>query len=172
MNESISAFLKKRLDEYSFQPVTYKKGVVKRSADGVVNVEGLPERRYGELLEFEDGVFGMALDLQEDSVGAVLFDTAESVRAGTSVHGTGAVLEAPVGENLIGRVIDAIGRPLDGKPLVPAAYYPVERPAPAIIDRRPVDTPLETGILAIDSMIPMPSQRFVFSGKGFRSLNI
>ncbi len=164
MNESISAFLKKRLDEYTFQPVTYKKGVVARSADGVVAVEGLPERRYGELLEFEDGVFGMALDLQENSVGAVLFDTAESVRAGTSVHGTGAVLEVPVGENLIGRVIDAIGRPLDGKPLVPAAYYPVERPAPAIIDRRPVDTPLETGILAIDSMIPI--------GRGQRELII
>ncbi len=164
MNESISAFLKKRLDEYTFQPVTYKKGVVARSADGVVAVEGLPERRYGELLEFEDGVFGMALDLQENSVGAVLFDTAESVRAGTSVHGTGAVLEVPVGENLIGRVIDAIGRPLDGKPLVPAAYYPVERPAPAIIDRRPVDTPRETGILAIDSMIPI--------GRGQRELII
>ena len=164
MNESISAFLKKRLEEYTFQPVTYKKGVVARSADGVVNVEGLPERRYGELLEFEGGVFGMALDLQENSVGAVLFDTAESVRAGTAVHGTGAVLETPVGVNLIGRVVDAIGRPLDGKPLTPIDYYPVERPAPAIIDRRPVDTPMDTGILAIDSMIPI--------GRGQRELII
>ena len=164
MNESISAFLKQRLKEYSFQPVTYKKGVVARSADGVVSVDGLPERRYGELLEFEGGVFGMALDLQENRVGAVLFDTAESVRAGTAVHGTGAVLEVPVGENLIGRVIDPIGRPLDGKPLTPLQYSPVERPAPAIIDRRPVDTPLETGILAIDSMIPI--------GRGQRELII
>ena len=100
MNDSISAFLKKRLDEYAFRPVTYKKGTVARSADGVGTVTGLPERRYGELLEFEGGVFGMALDLSEESVGAVLFDTAESVRAGTAVHGTGAVLEVPVGDNL------------------------------------------------------------------------
>ncbi len=164
MNESISAFLKKRLDEYAFRPVTYKKGTVARSADGVVTVTCLPERRYGELLEFEGGVFGMALDLSEESVGAVLFDTAESVRAGTAVHGTGAVLEVPVGDNLPGRVIDPIGRPLDGKPLTPQEYYPVERPAPAIIDRRPVDTPLETGILAIDSMIPI--------GRGQRELII
>ena len=164
MNETISAFLKKRLDEYSFRPVTYKKGVVARSADGVVTVEGLPERRYGELLEFEDGVYGMALDLYENRVGAVLFDTAESVRAGTAVRGTDAVVEVPVGENLLGRVIDPIGRPLDGKPLTAQEYYPVERPAPPIIDRRPVDTPLETGILAIDSMIPI--------GRGQRELII
>ena len=164
MNESISAFLKKRVEEYAFRPVTYKKGTVIRSADGVVNVADLPERRYGELLEFEGGVYGMALDLAEDNLGAVLFDTAESVRAGTAVKGTNAVVEVPVGENLLGRVIDPIGRALDGKPLIAQEYYPVERPAPPIIDRRPVDTPLETGILAIDSMIPI--------GRGQRELII
>ena len=164
MNESISAFLKKQLQEYSFAPVTYRKGTVSRSADGVVAVANLPGRRYGELLEFEGGVFGMAMDLYEDNVGAVLFDTAESVRAGDSVKGTDQVLEVPVGENLLGRVVDAIGRPLDGKPLLALDHYPVERPAPAIIDRRPVDTPLQSGILAIDSMIPI--------GRGQRELII
>ncbi|MBQ9507434.1 MAG: F0F1 ATP synthase subunit alpha [Clostridia bacterium] len=164
MNESISTFLRRQLTEYTFTPVTYRKGTVARSADGVVTVENLPGRRYGELLEFEGGVFGMAMDLAGDSVGAVLFDTADAVRSGDTVRGTDAVVEVPVGESLLGRVIDAIGRPLDGKPLFAEERYPVERPAPSIIDRRPVDTPLETGILAIDSMIPI--------GRGQRELII
>jgi len=160
----ISAFLRKRTEEYSFKPVTYKKGTVIKSADGVVSVEGLSETRYGELLEFGGGVFGMALELSENTVGAVLFDTSESVQAGQTARGTGQVVEVPVGENLLGRVIDPIGRSLDGKPLKADKYYPAERPAPAIIDRRPVDTPMATGILAIDSMIPI--------GRGQRELII
>ncbi len=164
MNESISAFLKKRVDEYSFRPITYQKGVAARSADGVVQIENLAGRRYGELLEFENGVFGMAMELSEKNVGAVLLDASESVRAGMTVRGTGEVVETPVGECLLGRVVDPIGRPLDGRPLAAETRLPVERPAPAIMDRRPIDTPLETGILAIDSMIPI--------GRGQRELII
>ncbi|MCH5198101.1 MAG: F0F1 ATP synthase subunit alpha [Oscillospiraceae bacterium] len=160
----ISAFLKKRISEYQFNPVTYKKGTVIKSSDGVVTVGGIGNARYGELLEFGNGVFGMALELSQAEVGAVLFDTAESVQSGQSVRGTGMVAQVPVGENLLGRIIDPIGRPLDGKPLSAAKYYPAERPAPSIIDRRPVDTPLATGILAIDSMIPI--------GRGQRELII
>ena len=160
----ISAFLHKRIDEYSFKPVTYKKGKVVKSADGVVTVEGLTGTRYGELLEFSGGVFGMALELSDKAVGAVLFDVSESVQAGESAKGTGQVIEVPVGENLLGRIIDPIGRPLDGKALRTEKYYPAERPAPPIIDRRPVDTPMATGILAIDSMIPI--------GRGQRELII
>ena len=162
--QKISAFLKERTDAFTPAPVIYKKGTVARVGDGVVHVKDLPGRKYGELLEFGSGVYGMALDLTEDGVGAVLLDAGDSVGAGETVKGTDRVAEVPVGEELLGRVIDPIGRPLDEKPLEPKRFYPVERPAPAIIDRRPVDTPLETGILAIDSMIPI--------GRGQRELII
>lgn len=124
----------------------------------------MPDRLYGELLEFEGGVYGMALDLEEDGVGAVLMDNSDSVSVGSTVKGTGVVAEVPVGQSLIGRVIDPIGRPLDGEPLIAKEYLPCERTAPTIMQRRPVDKPLETGILAIDSMIPI--------GRGQRELII
>ncbi len=162
--KNISAFLKAQIEAYHVQPIAYHRGIVTRVGDGVVRVEGLPGRLYGELLEFDGGVYGMALDLTENGVGAVLFDTADAVCVGCRVRGTGTVAETPVGDVLLGRVIDPIGRPLDGKPLQADRFLPVERPAPAIIDRRPVDKPMETGILAIDSMIPI--------GRGQRELII
>lgn len=162
--ESKSEYLKQRLASFEFERVVYPFGTVKSVGDGVARVEGLSGRLYGELLEFEGGVFGMALDLQENGVGAVLFDSADSVSVGHKVRGTGRVAEIPIGDALLGRVIDPIGRPLDGKPLEVDEYLPAERPAPGIIDRRPVDTPLETGILAIDSMVPV--------GRGQRELII
>ena len=121
-------------------------------------------RLYGELLEFEGGVYGMALDLEEDGVGAVLMDNSDSVSVGSTVKGTGVVAEVPVGQSLIGRVIDPIGRPLDSKPLEAKKHMPCENSAPTIMQRRPVDKPLETGIMAIDSMIPI--------GRGQRELII
>ena len=160
----ISRFLKSRIDSFDASPVSYKYGVVSRVGDGVARVTGLPERLYGELLEFDGGVFGMALDLEEDGVGAVLFDSADTVCVGDGVKGTGRVAEIPVGSKLLGRVIDPIGRALDGMPLEEDDYLPAERTAPEIIERRAVDTPLETGILAIDSMIPI--------GRGQRELII
>ena len=144
--------------------MSYKRGTVLSVGDGVVRVGGLPGRLYGELLEFDGNVFGMALDLEEEGVGAVLFDSADTVSVGDGVKGTGEVAETPVGDVLLGRVIDSIGRALDGEPLEADEYLPVERPAPSIIDRSPVDTPLETGILAVDSMIPI--------GRGQRELII
>ncbi len=160
----ISKFLKNRIDSFKYSPVSYDYGVVSKVGDGVAQVTGLGGRLYGELLEFEGGVFGMALDLEESGVGAVLFDSGDTVSVGDKVKGTGRVAEIPVGSKLLGRVIDPIGRALDGKPLQEDKFLPAERPAPTIIDRRAVDTPLETGILAIDSMIPI--------GRGQRELII
>ncbi len=159
-----SEYLKQKLDSFAFEPFVYDYGTVKSVGDGVARVEGLQNRVYGELLEFKNGVFGMALDLEENGVGAVLFDSADSVLVGDSVRGTGKVAEIPVGNALLGRVIDPIGRALDGKALEVHEYLPAERPAPTIIERRPVKTPLETGILAIDSMVPI--------GRGQRELII
>ena len=162
--EEIGGFLKKRIAEFQVEPIVYRCGTVATVGDGVVRVKGLPDRLYGELLEFEGGVFGMALDLEEDGVGAVLMDNSDTVNVGDGVKGTGVVAEIPVGDMLLGRVIDPIGRPLDGMPLEVKEYLPCERPAPAIMQRRPVDKPMETGILAIDSMIPI--------GRGQRELII
>ena len=159
----LSAFLKERINTFRFSPMEYCRGTVENIGDGIAHVSGLKGRKYGELLKFEGGALGMAMELGEELVGAVLFDETE-INVGSSVIGTGEAAETPVGENLLGRVIDPLGRPLDGAPLTPAKYMPSERPAPTIIDRRPVDTPLQTGILAIDSMIPI--------GRGQRELII
>ncbi len=158
-----SAFLKERIDSFDFSPIEYSRGIVESIGDGVAHISGLTGRKYGELLKFEGGAMGMAMELSDSLVGAVLFDETE-IKAGSSVQGTGKVAEVPVGEELLGRVIDPLGRPLDGMPLNASKYYPAERSAPAIMERRPVDTPLETGILAIDSMIPI--------GRGQRELII
>ena len=157
-------YLKEKLSSFSTAPLGYEYGKVESVGDGVARVKGLSGRLYGELLEFDGNVFGMALDLHEDGVGAVLFDSADSVCVGDGVKGTGRVAEIPVGKKLLGRVIDPIGRALDGESLYVEEYLPAERVAPTIIDRRPVDTPLETGILAIDSMVPI--------GRGQRELII
>ncbi len=161
---SKNEYLKTRLDKFNVEPVKYQYGRVESVGDGVARVSGLTGRLYGELLEFDGNIFGMALDLEENGVGAVLFDSADRVSVGDGVKGTGRVAEIPVGDKLLGRVIDPIGRPLDGEPLETEEYLPAERTAPGIIERRPVDTPLETGIIAIDSMVPI--------GRGQRELII
>lgn len=163
-NMKISAFLKNQINSFHPGPVVYRKGTVVKSGDGVVRVNQLPGRLYGELLEFDGGVFGMVFDLDEDGAGVVLLDGDDRVKVGDGVKGTDVVAEVPVGKELLGRVIDPIGRPLDGKPLEANEVYPAERPAPAIIDRRPVDTPMMTGLLSVDSMIPI--------GRGQRELII
>lgn len=163
-NMKISAFLKKQIDCFGTSPVVYRKGTVTRSGDGVVKVRELPGRLYGELLEFDGGVYGMVFDLEENGAGVVLLDGDDRVKVGDGVKGTDVVAQVPVGDALLGRVIDPIGRPLDGRPLEADEFYPAERPAPAIIERRPVDTPMMTGLLAVDSMIPI--------GRGQRELII
>ncbi len=157
-------YLKQRLESFSSTPIVYESGNVSSVGDGVATVTGLKNRLYGELLEFDGEIFGMALDLNEDGVGAVLFDSADAVSVGDKVKGTNRVAEIPVGPELLGRIIDPIGRAIDGKALDAKKYLPAERPAPTIIDREPVSKPLETGILAIDSMVPI--------GRGQRELII
>ena len=161
---AIGEFLKERLEGFSPEMVTYEYGRVKSVQDGIVQVEGLPHAKYGELLEFEGQVYGMALDMSLTGVGAALLGKADTVVPGSVVRGTGRISDVCVGRELLGRVVDPIGRPLDGIPLKAERFREVECPAPAIMDRAPVDTPMETGILAIDSMIPI--------GRGQRELII
>ena len=161
---AIGEFLKERLEGFSPEMVTYEYGRVKSVQDGIVQVEGLPHAKYGELLEFEGQVYGMALDMSLTGVGAALLGKADTVVPGSVVRGTGRISDVCVGRELLGRVVDPIGRPLDGEALKAERFREVECPAPAIMDRAPVDTPMETGILAIDSMIPI--------GRGQRELII
>ena len=161
---SIGVFLKEKLKDFQPGAVTYEYGTVKSCNDGIVRIAGLSHAKYGELLEFENDAYGMALDLGLDGVGAALLKKSDHVTPGSLVKGTGRVADICVGETLLGRVVDPIGRPLDGKSLQPKAFRTSEFPAPSIMDRAPVDTPLETGILAVDSMIPI--------GRGQRELII
>ena len=164
MATELSAFLRKKIESFSVKPVVYDYGTVSRVGDGVARVVGLPGRRYGELLQFEGGAFGMAIDLEEDGAGAVLLNTENVVTVGSRVRGTGRVCDVPVGDALIGRVVDPIGRALDGAEIESDTYYPVERPAPDLVSRRAVDTPLLTGMISVDSLVPI--------GRGQRELII
>ena len=163
-SREIGATLRKRLSAYSNKPAVYEYGTVTSVGDGVVHIEGLSHTRYGEQISFDRDVFGMTMDLELDGVGAVLLNGQDDVRVGERVCGTGKVVEVPVGDELLGRVINPIGMPLDGKPLSPSGYRPLESPAPRIIDRQAVNEPLMTGLLAVDGIIPI--------GRGQRELII
>lgn len=160
----IGAFLKEKIKSFEYKPEIYEFGTVESCSDGVVQINGLSGSRYGELLEFNNDTYAIALELRYDGVGAVLLSGMSEVTAGAIVRGTGHVADISVGEPMLGRIVDSIGRPLDGKPLEAAEFRPLECPAPTIMQRSPVDTPLETGLLAIDSMIPI--------GRGQRELII
>src|SRR5213593_4246178 len=140
-------------------------GTVRECSDGVAKIEGLTDAMANEMLDFGNGVVGLALNLEETEVGAIILGDYLSVSEGTEVKTTGKLLSVPVGKGLLGRVVDSLGRPLDGKgPIKESAFYPVEKIAPGIIKRRPVSQPVQTGIMAIDAMIPI--------GRGQRELII
>ncbi len=140
-------------------------GAITNVADGVAKIDGLSEVMYNEMIEFPGEVFGIALNLEEDEVGCVIMGETSHLKEGDEVKTTGRLLSVPVGKGLLGRVVDALGRPIDGKgPIASEEYYPVEKVAPGIIPRKPVDQPVQTGIMAIDSMIPI--------GRGQRELII
>lgn len=142
-----------------------KIGVVVEVGDGVARIEGLSDVAYSELLDFGQGVSGLALNLENYNVGAVLFGDYTKVKQGTEVRSTGRILEVPVGEGLIGRVVNGLGEPIDGKgPIKAKTYYPVEKIASGVVTRQSVNTPLQTGIKAIDALIPI--------GRGQRELII
>lgn len=161
---SIGAFIKERLDSWQPEPLVYQYGTVTGSSDGIVRVSGLNGVKYGELLEFGGGAYGVAMDMSENGVLASMLTKSDEVSTGAIVRGTGRVADVCVGHELLGHVVDPLGRPIDGSSVKTAELRPVECPAPAIMDRSPVNTPLETGILAIDSMIPI--------GRGQRELII
>ena len=161
---SMGAFLKEKLGSFEPEMVSYEYGTVESCADDIVYVSGLTRAKYGELLEFENDVYGIALDMSLNGVSAALLGRGSSVLPGSIARGTGRVADVCVGRELLGRIIDPIGRPLDGMELDIREYRAVESAAPSIMDRAPVDTPLETGILAVDSMIPI--------GRGQRELII
>ena len=156
---------RERAAEIAPAPSLEHLGTVARVGDGVAEVAGLPWTRLDELLRFEDGSLGLALRVDENSVGCVIVGGAGAVAAGGRVRGTGEILRVPVGEALLGRVVDPLGAPLDGGPAIPPARLdPVERPAPAIVDRDLVTQPLATGVTVVDAMIPL--------GRGQRQLVI
>jgi len=162
---SVGEFIRERIQEYQQEFDVENVGRVVRSGDGVVLISGLSDCMYGELLRFEGGTFGIAFNLEEDAVGAVLLNNQNSVAAGTMVYSTGKMVQVPVGESLLGRVVNPLGQPLDGKgPIRPEGYREIENKAPGIYERDVVNQPLQTGLLAIDSMIPI--------GKGQRQLII
>ncbi|RKY01866.1 F0F1 ATP synthase subunit alpha [Candidatus Poribacteria bacterium] len=163
--EEVSDVIKEEILEFAKSIDVYDSGVVLQVGDGIARVHGLENVMAGELVEFPNGVLGIALNLEEDNVGCVLLGEERLVKEGDIAKRTGRVVEVPVGEALLGRVVDPLGRPLDGKGEIKAeTYLPVERRAPGVIDRQPVHEPLYTGLKAIDSMIPI--------GKGQRELII
>ena len=140
-------------------------GIVTEIGDGVARIEGLSDVQYSEQLDFGKGVFGLALNLERYNVGAVIFGDFTKIKEGDQVKTTGSILQVTVGEDLVGRVVDALGNPIDGKgPIKAKDHYPVEKIAPGVITRQGVNTPLQTGTKAIDSMIPV--------GRGQRELII
>ncbi|MGI6116786.1 MAG: F0F1 ATP synthase subunit alpha [Bilifractor sp.] len=147
------------------EPMAKEVGTVLTIHDGIATIDGLKRATYGEILIFEDGTRGMVQDLREDEIGCILFEDDSDISAGSQVRRTGRTAGVPVGKDFLGRVINPLGVPIDGKGNIPSSdYYPIEHPAPGIIDRQPVNKPMETGLLAIDSMFPI--------GRGQRELII
>ena len=163
--EEITSIIKKEIEKYEKQIKTVDSGTIIQVGDGVARVYGLDDCMEGELLEFPNDVYGMALNLEQDNVGCVLLGSEEGIKEGDIVKGTGKIVQVPVGEAMIGRVVNALGEAIDGKgPIMTDETRAIEVPAPSIIDRSSVNEPLQTGIKAIDSMIPI--------GKGQRELII
>ena len=164
-SEKISEVIRSQIKYYENAIIQNETGTVLTVGDGIARVSGLANCMSGELLEFQDGSFGMAQNLEENSVSAVLFGSDVGIQEGQTVKRTGRVVSVPVGEALLGRVVNAIGQPIDGAgPIASQEYRAVESPAPGIIERQPVKEPMQTGIKAIDSMIPI--------GRGQRELII
>lgn len=163
--EEISSVIKEQIKNYAARLETSDVGTVIQVADGIARIHGLENAMQGELLEFPGEVYGMVMNLEEDNVGVVLLGSQRNISEGDTVKTTGRVLETPVGDAMTGRVVNALGQPIDGKgPIEASGSRAIERVAHGVIDRQPVDTPVQTGIKAIDSMVPI--------GRGQRELII
>ncbi|MBI2846985.1 MAG: F0F1 ATP synthase subunit alpha [Chloroflexi bacterium] len=164
-SQDIASIIKQQIEQFGTTATMVDVGVVVEVGDGIARIHGLSGCKYSEILEFPNGIMGLALNLEEESVGAIILGEDSEIKEGDEVKATGRIVEVPVGEGLIGRVINSLGQPLDGKG--PAKYEktrPVERVAPNVVLRKSVDTPVQTGIKAIDSIIPI--------GRGQRELII
>lgn len=163
--EEISKIIRSEIENYKSSLDISNTGTVLEVGDGIARIYGLSDAMAGELLEFENGTIGMALNLEESNIGAVIFGKTQGIKEGSIVKGLGKVAEVPAGNELLGRVVDALGNPIDGKGSITAdKYMPIERQASGIIARKPVTQPMQTGIKAIDGMFPI--------GKGQRELII
>src|SRR5436190_5203105 len=163
--DEISRLLREEIENYDRAVNVAETGSVISVGDGIARIYGLENVMAGELIEFTGGVSGIALNLEEDQVGAVLLGEYSSIKEGDEVKRTGRIMSVPVGEAMIGRVVDALGKPIDGKgPIETSQFNPVERLAPGVVDRKGVKEPLQTGLKAVDAMIPI--------GRGQRELII
>lgn len=161
----ISELIKQRIEHFDLRPEVRTEGTIVSVKDGVVRLYGLADVMQGEMVEFADRIYGLALNLERDSVGAVVLGSTEKLSEGQTAKCTGRILEVPVGPALLGRVVDALGNPIDGKgPIAAETTSPIEKVAPGVVYRQPVSQPLQTGIKAIDSMVPI--------GRGQRELII
>ncbi|WP_313559322.1 F0F1 ATP synthase subunit alpha [Ruminiclostridium cellobioparum] len=163
--EEISSIIKQQIESYGAAVKTDDVGYVLQSGDGIARIYGLQSCMSGELLQFDNNVYGMALNLEEDNVGCVVLGDDREIREGSTVKRTGTTVQVPAGQSLLGRVVNPLGKPLDGKGDIKAdTYRPVDFTAPGVIDRKGVNTPLQTGIMALDALIPI--------GRGQRELII
>lgn len=163
--EEISSLIKKQIEQYQADIEVVEVGTVIQVGDGIARVHGLEKVMAGELLEFANGVMGMALNLEADNVGVVILGPYTEIREGDQVKRTGRIMEVPVGEALLGRVVNPLGQPIDGRgPIETTQFRPIESPAPGVMDRRSVHEPMQTGIKSIDAMVPI--------GRGQRELII
>src|SRR5262252_5267651 len=161
----ISDLIKARIEKFASAAEERNIGTVVTVTDGIVRIHGLADVKYGEMLEFPGNSFGLALNLEQDSVGAVVLGEYKHLKEGDTVKTTGRILEVPVGPELLGRVVDGLGTPIDGRgPLKATRTAPIERVAPGVIYRQSVSQPVQTGYKAVDSMVPI--------GRGQRELII
>src|SRR5689334_17059045 len=163
--EEISKIIREQIGSYAVDVDVAEVGSVMAIGDGIARVHGIENAMAGEMLEFPHGVFGIALNLEEDGVGTVLLGDYKEIKEGDPVKRTGRIISVPVGDAMLGRVVNALGQPIDGKgPIQTNQFLPIERLAPGVVDRQPVKEPLQTGLKAIDGMVPI--------GRGQRELII
>src|SRR6186997_1325479 len=163
--DEISKIIREQIGSYAVDVDVAEVGSIISIGDGIARIHGVDNAMAGEMLAFPHGVFGIALNLEEESVGAVLLGEFKEIKEGDQVKRTGRIISVPVGEELLGRVVNALGQPIDGKgPIVSKQSAPIERLAPGVVDRQPVKEPLQTGLKAIDAMVPI--------GRGQRELII
>src|SRR5690606_28264009 len=163
--KQITGDLQKQIEGFDPDLSVSDIGVVVEAGDGIARVKGLANVRSQELVQFSNGVMGTAFNLEEDSVGVIVMGSYEGITEGMTVRGVGRIASVPVGDAMVGRVVNALGQPIDGKgPVATTGFRPLERIAPGVVERQDVDTPVQTGIKSIDSMIPV--------GRGQRELII